>query len=211
MNRSVRKRTLWHWCTTTMVTLKAPSKMCSNVRKRTLWHWCTTTMVTLKAPSKMCSNVRKRTLWHWCTTTMVTLKAPSKMCSRRHSKMLFNVFCCFFCFFLLLLLLFFFCFFLFCFFLFQRKQADDSHEMSRLVFSEKIKNLKKINKNKNKIVVCCRCDWRFKVCVVRMKTFCILGYPKCVQESFWSDCPNLRRAQMSKGTFLEVAALIYVC
>ena len=69
----------------------------------------------------------------------LTLKGPNKICSR-HSK--------------------------FSFFIFWRRHfmwivclADDSHEISRLVFSVKQKERKK----KKKIVVCCCCDWRFKV------------------------------------------------
>ena len=43
--------------------------------------------------------------------------------------------------------------------------------------------------------------------VDRMKKLCILGYSKCAQWRFWSDCANaqsdqnLRRAHMNEGTF----------
>ena len=53
-----------------------------------------------------------------------------------------------------------------------------------------------------------------RVFVVRMKKLCILGYPKCAQRRFWSDCANaqtdlnLRWAHMSEGTFPDVAAQI---
>ena len=47
---------------------------------------------------------------------------------------------------------------------------------------------------------------------VRMKKLCILGYPKCAKWRFWPDFTNaqadlnLRRAQLSEGTFSDVAA-----
>ena len=50
------------------------------------------------------------------------------------------------------------------------------------------------------------------VFVVRMKKLCILGYPKCVQWRFWSDCANaqadlnFRWPHMSKVTFPYVEA-----
>ena len=49
--------------------------------------------------------------------------------------------------------------------------------------------------------------------VVRMVKHCTLGYPKCAQRRFWSVCANaqadlnLRWAQISEGTFSDVAAL----
>ena len=51
------------------------------------------------------------------------------------------------------------------------------------------------------------------VLTVYMK-ICILGYPKCTNWSFWSDCPtvqadrSLHLAHMSGGTFSDVAAQI---
>ena len=51
--------------------------------------------------------------------------------------------------------------------------------------------------------------WVFVVC---MKKLCILGYPKCTQRRFWSDCINaqadinLHWAQMSDGMFSDLAA-----
>ena len=45
------------------------------------------------------------------------------------------------------------------------------------------------------------------VFVVRMKKLCILGYPKCAQWRFWSDCANaqsdlnLHWVHMFEGTF----------
>ena len=53
-----------------------------------------------------------------------------------------------------------------------------------------------------------------RVSVVRMKQLCILGYPKCAQPRFRSDCANaqsdlnLRWALIFEGTFLDVTALI---
>ena len=52
----------------------------------------------------------------------------------------------------------------------------------------------------------------WSVFVVRIQKLCILGYPKCAQWRFWSDCANaqadlnLRWAHMSEGTFAYVAA-----
>ena len=51
-----------------------------------------------------------------------------------------------------------------------------------------------------------------RVFVLRMKKLCILGYPKCAQWRFWSDCAkaqadlNLRWAHMSEGTFSHITA-----
>ena len=45
---------------------------------------------------------------------------------------------------------------------------------------------------------------------------CILGYPKCAQWRFWSECAdaqadlNLRWAHMSEGTFSDVADQLYI-
>ena len=53
-----------------------------------------------------------------------------------------------------------------------------------------------------------------RVFVGRMKKLCTLGYPKCAQRRFWSDCANaqadlnLRWAHMSDGTFSDVVARI---
>ena len=50
-----------------------------------------------------------------------------------------------------------------------------------------------------------------RVFVICTKKLCILGYPKCAQWRFWSDCANaqahlkLRLAHMSKGTSSHVA------
>ena len=50
------------------------------------------------------------------------------------------------------------------------------------------------------------------VFVVRMKNFCSLGYPKCVQWRFWSDCANAQAGlnlywvRMSEDTISDVAA-----
>ena len=52
------------------------------------------------------------------------------------------------------------------------------------------------------------------VFIVRIKKLCILGYPKCVQWRFWSDCANaqadlnLRWAHMSEaeGTYSDAAS-----
>ena len=55
-----------------------------------------------------------------------------------------------------------------------------------------------------------------RVFVVRMKTVCILSYPKCVYWRFWSDCANaqddlnVRSAHMSKGTFFDAEAEILI-
>ena len=52
--------------------------------------------------------------------------------------------------------------------------------------------------------------------VVRMKKFCILGYPKCVQWRFWSDYANaqadlnLRLAHMSEGMFSHFVAHFFI-
>ena len=52
--------------------------------------------------------------------------------------------------------------------------------------------------------------------VFRMKNLCKLGYPKCAQRRFWSDCANaqsdqnLRWAYMLAGTFPDVSAHICV-
>ena len=111
---------------------------------------------------------------YWAT---LTLKAPSKICSRRHS-------------------IFFFFFFFFrenksWHFMLIDCQADDSHEMSRHVFSEK--------ENKKKIVVCCNCDWGLKgshyyICSkIRTRPFYyLLKQHKCCWMSgkqcrLWSD------------------------
>ena len=54
-----------------------------------------------------------------------------------------------------------------------------------------------------------------RVFVVRMKKVWILGYPKCAQWRFWSDCANaqadlnLRWAHMSKGTFYDFVARLF--
>ena len=56
-------------------------------------------------------------------------------------------------------------------------------------------------------------DWT--VFVVHMKTFRILGYLKCVQRRFWSDCANaqddlnLRRENMSECTLSNVTAQMW--
>ena len=53
-----------------------------------------------------------------------------------------------------------------------------------------------------------------RVLIVRMKTLCFLGYPKCAQRRFWSDCANaqadmnLRLAHMFKCTCSDVSAKI---
>ena len=50
----------------------------------------------------------------------------------------------------------------------------------------------------------------WSVFVVRIKKRCILGYSKCAQWRFWSDCANaqadlnLRWAHMSEGTFSDI-------
>ena len=52
----------------------------------------------------------------------------------------------------------------------------------------------------------------WSVFVVHMKKLCILGYPKCAQWRFWSDCanaqadPTLCWAHMSEGTCSDIAA-----
>ena len=54
-----------------------------------------------------------------------------------------------------------------------------------------------------------------RVFVVRTRNFCILGYPKCAQWRFWSDCANaqadlhLRWAHLSRGTFSDIAVRMY--
>ena len=51
-----------------------------------------------------------------------------------------------------------------------------------------------------------------RVAAIRLKKPCTLGYPKCAQWRFWSDCTraqadlNLCWAHKSKGTFSDVAA-----
>ena len=51
---------------------------------------------------------------------------------------------------------------------------------------------------------------------VPMKKLCILGYLKCAQWRFWSDCTNVQAdlnlhwAQMSKGTFSGIAVQIWI-
>ena len=53
-----------------------------------------------------------------------------------------------------------------------------------------------------------------RVFVVRVKKLCVLGYPKCSQWRFWSDCAdaqvdlNLRWVYMSEGTFSHLEAPI---
>ena len=53
-----------------------------------------------------------------------------------------------------------------------------------------------------------------RVFVVRKKKLCILGYPKCAQRRFRSDCANaqadlnLRWAHMSGGAYSDVSAHI---
>ena len=44
---------------------------------------------------------------------------------------------------------------------------------------------------------------------VFMKKLCILGYLKCDQRRFWSDCANLRWALMYERTFPDVAAQVF--
>ena len=52
---------------------------------------------------------------------------------------------------------------------------------------------------------------------VSMKKLCILGYPKCAQWRFWSDCANaqadlnLRWAHISKLRFLPLQPKLYTC
>ena len=54
-----------------------------------------------------------------------------------------------------------------------------------------------------------------RVFIVRTKKLCILGYPKCAQWRFWSDCANaqsdlnLRWAHISEGTSPGVAAYLW--
>ena len=55
----------------------------------------------------------------------------------------------------------------------------------------------------------------FIVFIVQMKKFCILGYPKCAQWRFWSDCLNAHAdlnlcwACMSEGKFTDNAAHVF--
>ena len=55
-----------------------------------------------------------------------------------------------------------------------------------------------------------------RVFVVRMKNFCIIGFPKCAMWRFWSDYANEQadlnhhRAHMSKGTVSDVAVQMYI-
>ena len=54
----------------------------------------------------------------------------------------------------------------------------------------------------------------FSVFVIHIKKVCILGYPKCAQWRFWSDCANeqadlnLCWAHMSDGTIPDVSVRI---
>ena len=41
-----------------------------------------------------------------------------------------------------------------------------------------------------------------RVFVVRMKTICILGYPKCAQLRFWSDCANAQADLNLRGAHM---------
>ena len=56
---------------------------------------------------------------------------------------------------------------------------------------------------------------RIRVYIVHMKKLCTLGYPKCTQWRFWSDCTNaqadlnLHWAHMTEGTLSDIAAFFY--
>ena len=43
-----------------------------------------------------------------------------------------------------------------------RLLADDSHELSYLIFFESFIFILLVGKDVTKFVVCCSCDWRFK-------------------------------------------------
>ena len=63
---------------------------------------------------------------------------------------------------------------------------------------------------KTQINLCICAGW--SVSAVHLMKFCILGYPKCAQWRFWSDCTNVQGdlnlcwVHVSEGVFSEVAA-----
>ena len=64
---------------------------------------------------------------------------------------------------------------------------------------------------------CLRICAVWSVFIVFRKKLCIIGYPKCAQWRFWSDCANaqadqkVRWAHMSEGTFSAVLAQRLIC
>ena len=69
-----------------------------------------------------------------------------------------------------------------------------------------------MRQTKTQISLCIRAVW--SVFVVHMKILCILGYPKCAQRRFWSDCTfaqsdqNLRWAHIPESTFSDVTVQV---